>query len=76
MLALSCRYCCFSNKCCNRKKNIPLIFLGEPSTEYSSYYNYDQFEELNVEKFNKTTNLGINAEDMLEMINENIQMQI
>ena len=52
------------------EKNIPLIFLGEPSAEYSSYYNYDQFEELNVEKFNKTTNLGINAEDMLEMIKE------
>ena len=27
-------------------------------------------EELNVEKFNLSTNLGINAEDMLEMINE------
>ena len=52
------------------QKNIPLIFYGEPSSEYSSFYKYDQLEELNVEKFNKVSNLGINAEDMLEMIND------
>ena len=52
------------------EKNIPLVFYGEPSAEYSSFYNYEDIEELNVEKFNKTTNLGINAEDMLEMIND------
>ena len=52
------------------EKKIPLIFYGEPSSEYSSYYNYEEFEEGDVEHFNKTTNLGINAEDMLEMINE------
>ncbi len=52
------------------KKNIPLLFYGEPSAEYSSFYGYNEMEELNVEKFNLSTNLGINAEDMLEMINE------
>ena len=52
------------------EKNIPLNFLGEPSAEYSSYYNYDQFEELNVENLIKLLTLGINAEDMLEMIKE------
>ena len=52
------------------EKNISLVFYGEPSAEYSSFYNYEDIEELNVEKFNKTTNLGINAEDMLEMIND------
>lgn len=52
------------------EKKIPLIFYGEPSAEYSSYYDYDQFEEGDVEHFNKTTNLGINAEDMYEMISE------
>ena len=50
------------------EKKIPLIFYGEPSAEYSSFYNYDDFEELNVEKFNKISNLGINAEDMYEML--------
>jgi len=52
------------------EKKIPLLFYGEPSSEYSSFYNYTEMEELNVEKFNKVSNLGINAEDMLEMINE------
>ena len=31
---------------------------------------YEDIEELDVEKFNRNVNLGINAEDMLEMINE------
>ena len=52
------------------QKNIPLLFYGEPSAEYSSFYKYEDIEELNVEKFNKAINLGINAEDMLEMLRE------
>ncbi len=51
------------------EKKIPFILYGEPSAEYSSFYSYDDFEELDVEKFNKTINLGINAEDILGMIN-------
>lgn len=52
------------------EKKVPLIIYGEPSAEYSSYYDYSEPEELDEEKFNKTINLGINAEDMLGMINE------
>lgn len=52
------------------KKKIPLLFYGEPSAEYGSFYTYDEIEELNVELFNRTINLGINAEDMLEMLKE------
>ena len=52
------------------EKKIPLVFYGEPSSEYSSYYSYDTIEMLNVEKFNRISNLGINAEDMLEMLKE------
>ncbi len=48
------------------KEKTPLIFWGEPSSEYTSYYSYDQSEEVNEERFNRTgANLGINAEDML-----------
>ncbi len=44
--------------------NIPLIFWGEPSAEYTSYFSYDQPEEVDEKRFNRFINLGINAEDM------------
>jgi N-acetyl sugar amidotransferase len=44
--------------------NIPLIFWGEPSAEYTSYYSYDQPEEVDEKRFNRFVNLGINASDM------------
>jgi hypothetical protein len=47
-----------------------LIFWGEPSSEYTAYYDYrdDQIEEVDEVKFNRSTNLGITAEDMSGMI--------
>jgi len=45
--------------------NIPLIFWGEPSAEYTAYYDYSQPEEVNEKRFNRFINLGINAEDMI-----------
>jgi N-acetyl sugar amidotransferase len=45
--------------------NVPLIFWGEPSAEYTAYYSYDQKEEVDEKRFNRYVNLGINAEDML-----------
>jgi N-acetyl sugar amidotransferase len=44
---------------------VPLIFWGEPSAEYTSYYSYDQPEEVDEKRFNRYVNLGINSEDML-----------
>lgn len=44
--------------------NIPLIFWGEPSAEYTSYYSYEQAEEVDEKRFNRFVNLGINAADM------------
>ncbi|HJW27033.1 MAG TPA: N-acetyl sugar amidotransferase [Rhodocyclaceae bacterium] len=46
------------------QKNIPLIFWGEPSAEYTSYFSYDQPEEVDEKRFNRYVNLGITAEDM------------
>ena len=46
------------------KFNVPLIFWGEPSAEYTSYYSYDQPEKVDEKRFNRFVNLGINAEDM------------
>ncbi len=50
------------------KFNIPLIIWGEPSAEYTSYYAYDEPEEVDERRFNRFINLGITADDMLGMI--------
>ena len=44
--------------------NVPLIFWGEPSAEYTAYYSYDQPEEVDEKRFNRSANLGISAQDM------------
>ena len=46
------------------EKKIPLIFWGEPSSEYTAYFSYDQPESVDEERFNRFVNLGINSEDM------------
>jgi N-acetyl sugar amidotransferase len=46
------------------KEKVPLIFWGEPSAEYTSYYSYDQPEEVDEKRFNRYVNLGITALDM------------
>ena len=52
------------------KHNVPLVFWGEPSSEYTAYYDYrdNEIEEVDEERFNKVTKLGITAEDMKGMI--------
>ena len=44
--------------------NVPLILWGEPSSEYTSYYSYEEEEEVDEKRFNRYVNLGINAVDM------------
>lgn len=51
------------------KFKVPLIFWGEPSAEYTSYYAYGEVEEVDEKRFNMWVNLGITAEDMSGMIN-------
>jgi N-acetyl sugar amidotransferase len=46
------------------EKNIPLILWGEPSAEYTAYYDYEQSEEVDEKRFNRSTNLGITSDDM------------
>ena len=46
------------------EKNIPLIFWGEPSAEYTAYYGYDDDEQVDESRFNRFVNLGISADDM------------
>jgi len=46
------------------EKKIPLLFWGEPSTEYTAYYSHNENEQVDEKRFNRFINLGINAEDM------------
>jgi N-acetyl sugar amidotransferase len=58
------------------KFNIPLVFWGEPSAEYTAYYDYDNnaVEEVDETRFNRFINLGITAEDMRGMINKDFDL--
>jgi N-acetyl sugar amidotransferase len=46
------------------EKKVPLIFWGEPSSEYTAYFSYDQTEDVDEKRFNRYVNLGISADDM------------
>lgn len=54
------------------EKRVPLLFWGEPDAEYSSFYGYDEEVEHDERRFNRMINLGINAEDMLGMLDNTI----
>ncbi|GFK94859.1 hypothetical protein NNJEOMEG_02707 [Fundidesulfovibrio magnetotacticus] len=50
----------------------PLIFWGEPSSEYTAYFGYDQSEEVDEKRFNRFVNLGITAQDMFIRLQGNV----
>lgn len=50
------------------KEQVPLIVWGEPSTEYTAYYQADDVEEVDETRFDRFVNLGITADDMAGMI--------
>lgn len=52
------------------KFNVPLVMWGEPSSEYTQYYDYadDEIEQVDETRFNRFVNLGITAEDMHGMV--------
>jgi N-acetyl sugar amidotransferase len=58
------------------KFEVPLLFWGEPSAEYTSYYSYDQgIEEVDERRFNRFVNLGITAQDMEGMLDDSVTMR-
>lgn len=57
------------------KFNIPLIIWGEPTSEYVSYYGYDEDEMVDEKRFNRVVNMGINAEDMVGMLDGSVTMR-
>jgi len=54
---------------------VPLIFWGEPSAEYTAYYSYDQPEEVDEKRFNRFVNIGISSDDMLVRLEESSIVQ-
>jgi len=58
------------------KFKVPLVFWGEPSSEYTAYYDYrdDVIEEVDESRFNRFVNLGITAEDMKGMIEKDFDL--
>ena len=57
------------------KHSTPLVIWGEPSSEYTAYYDYreDEIEEVDEVRFNKYINLGITADDMAGMIQDDFK---
>jgi N-acetyl sugar amidotransferase len=58
------------------KFQVPLVFWGEPSSEYTQYYDYreDEIEQVDETRFNRFVNLGITAEDMYGMIKDDFEV--
>lgn len=58
------------------KYQTPLVLWGEPSSEYTAYYDYkdDEIEEVDENRFNRYVNLGITAEDMKGMIEKDFDL--
>lgn len=58
------------------KFNVPLVLWGEPSSEYTAYYDYkdNAVEEVDETRFNRFVNLGITAEDMRGMIDKDFNL--
>lgn len=57
------------------EQKIPLIIWGEPTSEYVSYYSYEENEQVDEKRFNRVVNLGINAEDMVGMLDGSVALR-
>ena len=57
------------------EKKIPLIFWGEPSSEYTSYYDYSEIENVDEDRFNRIINLGMSAEDMYQRLGDGFELR-
>lgn len=58
------------------KYDVPLVLWGEPSSEYTAYYDYrdNEVESVDETRFNRFINLGITAEDMQGMIEKDFDL--
>lgn len=58
------------------REQVPLVMWGEPSSEYTAYYSYEDpdVESVDESRFNRFVNLGITAEDMASMISHDFEL--
>jgi len=57
------------------KFQTPLVFWGEPSSEYTAYYGYDSEEEVDERRNSRLNNLGITAEDMVGFLGDEVTLR-
>lgn len=57
------------------EKKVPLVLWGEPSSEYTSYYDYSEVELVDIDRFNTITNLGMSSEDILNRLGNEFAMR-
>jgi N-acetyl sugar amidotransferase len=58
------------------KFGIPLLFWGEPPSEYTTYYDYRSgvIHEMDETIFNRVSNLGLTAQDMNIILREKLDL--
>lgn len=50
------------------KFEVPLIFWGESTAEYHSWYTFEEMEEVDEKRFNRLMNQGMTGDDMYEFL--------
>ena len=54
---------------------IPLLFWGESTAEYHSWYTFEEMEEVDEKRFNRLMNQGITGDDMFEFLQGRVEMR-
>jgi N-acetyl sugar amidotransferase len=55
------------------KFETPLLFWGESTAEYHSWYTFEEMEEVDEKRFNRLMNQGITADDMFEFLEGRVE---
>lgn len=55
------------------KFETPLIFWGESTAEYHSWYTFEELEEVDEKRFNRLMNQGMTSDDMYEFLGGRVQ---
>jgi N-acetyl sugar amidotransferase len=51
----------------------PLLFWGESTAEYHSFYTFEDMEEVDEKRFNRLVNQGMTADDMYEFLQGRVE---